>query len=237
MNTSLYSLSATMINQLNRVDVISNNLANVNTTAFKGDNLIEGSFNNYLQKAKENRTPTTAMSELVNTIPKIDGSYTNTQMGSFLETNNQLDFALNAKHTFFKIQDDKGNILLTRDGAFKNLNGELVTSEGFKVLNGANVPIAVENCFEQELSIVKADFKDMKKIGNNNYMHDDMKKVLVVENTDNQILQGTIEKSNINAVSTMVALIDAQRKLEQAQKAITGLSEMSEKLLTKIDGK
>lgn len=237
MNTSLYSLSATMVNQLNRVDVISNNLANVNTTAFKGDNLTEGSFNNYLQKAKESRTPTTAMNELVNTVPKIDGSYTNTQMGSFVETNNQLDFALNAKDTFFKIQDNNGNILLTRDGGFKNLNGELVTSEGYKVLNGGNAPIAIENGFEQELSIVKADFKDMKKIGNNNFIHDDLAKTTVVENTEGQIIQGTIEKSNVNAVSTMVALIDAQRKLEQAQKAVTGLSEISEKLLTKIDGR
>jgi flagellar basal-body rod protein FlgG len=48
---------------------------------------------------------------------------------------------------------------------------------------------------------------------------------------------GAIEKSNINAVTTMVALIDGQRRLEQAQKAITGISDLSDKLLTKIDGR
>jgi len=49
VNPGIYSLSATMVNQLNRVDVLSNNLANVNTYGFKEDNLVEGSFNHYLE--------------------------------------------------------------------------------------------------------------------------------------------------------------------------------------------
>lgn len=237
MNQGIYSLSATMINQLNRVDVISNNLANVNTVGFKGDNLIEGSFNNYLQKAKENKIPATPINTITNTVPKIDGSFTNGTIGAFTETNNQLDFALNANDTFFKIKDNNGNILLTRDGSFKSLNGELVTSEGYKVLNANNEPIAVEDGFEQELSIVKANYKDMHKVGSNNYQHRDNKQLITVDDQTNQIIQGSIEKSNINAVSTMVALIDAQRRLEQAQKAINGIDDINSKLLTKIDGR
>ncbi len=52
MTQGLHPLAANMINQLNRVDVISNNLANANTVGFKQDSLVEGSFNNYLEKAE-----------------------------------------------------------------------------------------------------------------------------------------------------------------------------------------
>ena len=237
MNPSLYSLSATMINQLNRVDTLSNNLANVNTTGFKEDNLVEGSFNHYLERAKEKKQETTTYSTIVNTVPKIDGSYVTQESGPIVQTGNDLDFALTGANTFFKIEDKAGNIFLTRDGSFKNLNGFLVTGNGEYVLNNNNQTIAVEEGFEQTISIYKADYKNIYKVGNNNYKFDDNQAVILVNNIDNDLVQGAIEKSNINSVTTMVELIAAQRRLEQAQKAITGLSEMSEKLLQKIDGR
>ena len=237
MNPGLYTLSATMVNQLNRVDTLSNNLANANTTGFKEDNLAEGSFNHYLERAAQKGFETRQYSTIVNTVPKIDGSYTNASAGAIVETNNQLDFALNSPDTFFKIQDKQNNILFTRDGAFKNQDGFLVTSEGNRVLNNDNEPIGIEEGFEQLISIVKADFNDIYKVGSNNYNYNNRNNLTPVVNLENEILQGAIEKSNINTVSTMVQLIDAQRRLEQAQKAITGMSQISEKLLQKIDGR
>lgn len=237
MNPGIYSLSATMVNQLNRVDVLSNNLANVNTYGFKEDNLVEGSFNHYLEKAQEKKLETTKYSEITNTVPKIDGSFVTQQQGTVVETNNKLDFALNDTNTFFKIKDQQGNILLTRDGSFKNINGLLGTSEGNLILNNENDPITVEEGFEQQISLVKADYNDIYKVGNNNYKYDDKQKIKPVTNLENQIVQGAVEKSNINAVTTMVQLIEAQRRLEQAQKAMTGIDEVNQKLLTKIDGK
>lgn len=237
MNPGIYSLSATMVNQLNRVDVLSNNLANVNTYGFKEDNLVEGSFNHYLEKAQEKKLETTKYSEITNTVPKIDGSFVTQQQGTIVETNNKLDFALNDRNTFFKIKDQQGNILLTRDGSFKNINGLLGTSEGNLILNNENKPITIEEGFEQQISLVKADYNDIYKVGNNNYKYDDKQKIKPVTNLENQIVQGAVEKSNINAVTTMVQLIEAQRRLEQAQKAMTGIDEVNQKLLTKIDGK
>lgn len=237
MNPSLYSLSATMVNQINRVDVLSNNLANVNTTGFKEDRLIEGSFNYYLERANEQKFETTKYSTVINTVPKIDGSFVNETQGAIVESGNELDFALNSSDTFFKIKDKQGNVLLTRDGTFKNLGGFLVTSEGNRVLNNDNEPIAIAEGFEQAISLVKADYNDLYKIGSNNFNYNDKNKLTPVVNLENEIIQGAVEKSNINAVSTMVHLIDAQRRLEQAQKSILGLSEMSEKLLQKIDGR
>ena len=237
MNQGIYSLSAAMINQLNRVDVISNNLANLNTNGFKEDNLVEGSFNHYLERlAAEKRTPT-KLDTVTNTVPKIDGNFINGIAGSIIETGNELDFALKHNDTFFKIQDKNGNKLLTRDGSFKNIGGFLSTFDGNKVLNNDNQPIQIGEGFDTQVSIVKTQYVNLNKIGNNNYKINDETKITPIIDNDQFIARGALEKSNINAVTAMVAMIDSQRRLEQEQKAITGIGEMTEKLLTKIDGR
>ncbi|MDD2699036.1 MAG: flagellar hook-basal body complex protein [Arcobacteraceae bacterium] len=237
MNQGVYSLSAAMINQLNRVDVISNNLANVNTNGFKEDNLIEGSFNHYLEKLAKKDIAPTKLDTINNTVPKIDGNFINGIIGSIVETNNPLDFALKTNDTFFKVADKEGNTFLTRDGSFKNIGGVLSTFDGKKVLNNNNQPINIADGFESQVAIVTTSYSNLNKVGNNNYKIADDTKLKPIIDNDQFMVLGAIEKSNINAVSTMVALIDSQRRLEQAQKAITGIGELSEKLLTKIDGR
>ena len=237
MNQGTYALSAAMINQLNRTDVISNNLANLNTNGFKEDNVVEGSFNYYLQRAKEEKFEPTKYSTITNTIPKIDGDFMKAEVGSIVETNNPLDFALKTNDVFFQIRDKNGEILLTRDGSFKNINGFLSTFDGKQVLDANKQPIAIVENFEPQIALVQTAFSNLDKIGNNNYKTNDATQVKPVNDNDQFLVLGAIEKSNINAVSAMVALIDSQRRLEQAQKAITGVSELSEKLLTKIDGR
>jgi len=235
MNPGIYSLSASMINQLNRVDVISNNIANSNTTGFKQDNLVEGSFNHYLQKAQENNTNLSKDSLVHNTIPKIDGDYIKGDVGSITTTGNRLDFALNQNETFFKVEDkNTKEIVYTRDGSFKNLNGFLSTAQGDKILNLDNEPIAVEEGFENQIALVQTPFTNMDKIGNNNYKANDFIKVTNITINDTHLLQGSIERSNVNTVSAMVALIDSQRRLEQSQKAITGIDDINSKLITQV---
>jgi flagellar basal-body rod protein FlgG len=234
MNQGIYSLSATMVNQLNRVDVLSNNLANANTTAFKEDNLVEGSFNHYLDRLKEKKIQPTKLDIVNNTVPKIDGDYIKGDVGALVTTGNQLDFALKDNEMFFKVKNQNGDILLTRDGSFKNVGGFLSTSEGLRVLNADNEPIAIEQGFEPQIALVKTKFENLDKIGNNNYKVNDMQKTTAILNSDNFMLQGSIEKSNVNSITTMVALIDSQRRLEQAQKAMNGIDEVNQKLLTKL---
>lgn len=226
-----------MINQLNRVDVISNNLANLNTNAFKEDNLVEGSFNHYLERLAQKDLAPTKLDTINNTVPKIDGNFIRGDIGSVVETNNPLDFALKTNDTFFKAQDKNGTILLTRDGSFKNLGGVLSTFDGKKVLNNNNQQINIEDGFQTQIALVNTQYSNLNKIGNNDYKILDDSKINPMIDNDQFLLLGAIEKSNINAVSTMVALIDSQRRLEQSQKAITGISELSEKLLAKIDGR
>ena len=234
MNLGTYPLAANMVNQINRVDTISNNLANLNTTGFKEDRLVEGSFNYYLQRAKEQSFIPTKINIINNTIPKIDGSYVNKDLGAIIQTGNRLDFALKEPDIFFKVKDNKGNILLTRDGSFKNMDGFLVTSEGYKVLNINNEPIAVDENFESQLVLIKTRFENLQKIGNNNYKILNSKNIFTITNTEGKVLQGALEKSNVNAVAAMVKLISAQRKMEQAQKALNGIDEINSRLISDI---
>ncbi|HIP13495.1 MAG TPA: flagellar hook-basal body complex protein [Arcobacter sp.] len=234
MNQGIYSLSATMINQLNRVDVISNNIANANTTGFKQDNLVEGSFNYYLQKAQKNDTNISKDSLVHNTIPKIDGDYIKGDVGSITTTGNKLDFALTQNETFFKLEDKNKNILYTRDGSFKNLNGFLTTAQGDKILNLDNEPIRIQEGFENQIALVKTPFTNLDKVGSNNYKANDRIQVENIVLNDTQMLQGSIERSNVNTIGAMVALIDSQRRLEQSQKAIRGIDELNGKLITQV---
>jgi flagellar basal-body rod protein FlgG len=235
MTQSLHQLTASMVNQLNRVDVISNNIANANTNAFKEDSLVEGSFNSYLSRKQEAEEPIDKESLVMNTMPKIDGNYISQDMGSIVETGNRLDFALNQNDMFFKIKNKNGEISYTRDGSFKILDNKLVTQNGNNVLDNQNNEIVVENeNFKNKISLVTIDFKNLAKVGDNNYKVKNNEDLLVVENNENYLLQGAIEKSNVNSIKSMVSLIEAQRKFEQSQKAITSIDAINGKVIESI---
>ena len=235
MTQGIHQLTANMVNQLNRVDLVSNNLANANTVGFKEDSLSEGSFNNYLEKAQEEKKDISKLSYIMNTIPKIDNDFINTNIGSVTDTGNKLDFALTQKDSYFKIKSTNGDIQLTRDGEFKVLNGNLVTKNGDNVLNNENNPIVVNNDnFYQNISVVSSDIKNLDKTGNNNYKIKNLDEIKVVANNMEYMSQGSIERSNVNTIKTMVDLIEAQRKFEQAQKAISGIDEINQKVISDV---
>ncbi|MEA3383951.1 MAG: flagellar hook-basal body protein [Campylobacterota bacterium] len=235
MTQGIHQLTASMVNQLNRVDIVSNNLANANTVGYKEESVSEGTFNHYLEKSLEEKRDVSKLSYIMNTIPKIDNKFLDTSIGSVVSTGNNLDIAITQQDKYFKIQLDSGEIQLTRDGEFKVLNGNLVTKNGDTVLNKENEPIAVNSdIFYQNIAIVSSDIKNLEKSGNNNYKIKDSNELQDIENNREYILQGSIEKSNVNTIKTMVQLIESQRKFEQAQKAITGINDIDKKVITDV---
>lgn len=234
MNQGTYPLAASMINQVNRLDQISNNLANVNTNGFKQEGTTETTFNYYLQRAQEQGTNPTKINTVTNNIPKIDSKFISDEMGPIAMTGNNLDFALNKPDTFFKIQNDEGNIVYTRDGAFKNLDNFLVDGNGNNVLNANNEPIVIDENVSSQLGVVKISYDNLEKIGDNTYSLKNPNQVQVFENNDNLVVKGAIEKSNVNSVSSMVELIDAHRRFDQSQKALKTIDELNASLIEKI---
>ena len=234
MNQGIYPLAASMINQVNRLDQISNNLANVNTNGFKQEGTTETTFNYYLERMQnENKMPS-KINTVTNNVPKIDSKFINSEMGPVVMTGNTLDFALNKPDTFFKIQNSKGDIVYSRDGAFKNLDNFLVDGNGNNVLNANNEPIAIEDGFESQIGISKISYENLEKIGDNTYLAKNNNEIENLENNDNQVVQGAIEKSNVNSVTAMVELIDAHRRFEQSQKAVKSIDELNASLIEKV---
>lgn len=236
MTQGIHPLAAAMVNQLNRVEVVSNNLANANTTGFKQENISEGSFNHYLNRMKEDGVEPAQLSEIMNTIPKYDDKYINSSLGSIKDTGNRLDFAISDKETFFKVQNENGDIELTRDGSFKILDNTLVTQNGYKVLDKNNNPITVSqenDDFVNTISLVTTSYENIEKIGNNNYKF--LSKENLKENDNSEVMiRGSLETSNVSSIASMVDLIEAQRKFEQAQKAITGINDIDKKVIDTI---
>ncbi|MEA2072641.1 MAG: flagellar hook-basal body protein [Campylobacterota bacterium] len=164
MQTGFYASAAGMVTQFNRLDTISNNLANVNTVGFKEDNVIVGDFMRMYKEARDelpnanhseegaafiNRTMTRA--------PQIVDDFTNHSVGTMQKTSNSFDFALSREGLFFAVKTPQG-IKLTRDGSFtKNDEGVLVTKQGYEVLPSDYFDAGGNISFAGEDSIVAVD--------------------------------------------------------------------------------
>lgn len=241
MTEGINPLAATMINQLNRVDTISNNIANVNTVGFKQNNLTESSFNSYLDEAISKNKKISKMSEVINTTPKITGHYLDNKLGSIKQTTNKLDFAITKEDTYFKIQNQKDEVEYTRNGSFKVLDGFLVTQNGDKVLNRNDYPVKVINNkgkdivdFKFNIALVKIDSKNLQQNGNNHYKVNNVDNVEDIAKNNEYLKNGYLESSNVNSMISMVSLIDAQRRFEQAQKAISAIDTLNGKVIDSL---
>ena len=141
MQNGYYSVTGAMVTQFNRLDVISNNLANLNTTAFKRDDVVVGDFKRIFQEAKEEmplRDNTKEGSKFLNAaitrVPQVVEQYIQYAQGGVKNTGNPLDFAMKREDTFFMVETPNG-IRLTQNGSFSiNDQGTLVTKEGYPVL-------------------------------------------------------------------------------------------------------
>lgn len=148
MMRALWTAASGMIAQQMNVDVISNNLANVNTTGFKKERV---EFKDLLYETMDRARVLPNSGKPVNlqvghgTTPV--ATVKNFETGSPEETGNALDFFIDGEG-FFMVQGPTNEINYTRDGSFKislTENGKmLTTSEGYPVLDEAGGPIIID---------------------------------------------------------------------------------------------
>ncbi|HHV09796.1 MAG TPA: flagellar hook-basal body complex protein [Clostridiales bacterium] len=152
MMRALWTAASGMTSQQTNVDVISNNLANINTTGYKKQT---AEFKSLLyQTIQEQSTDN-------NGNPKPSGiqvglgvrnSAISTQFtqGTFSETGNDTDFAISGKG-FFMVQTPDGEVAYTRNGAFQFARGPegmtLATAEGYPVLDTDGEPIVLDEAY------------------------------------------------------------------------------------------
>lgn len=242
MINGLYVAASGMNVEQKRMDILSNNLSNINSTGYKSEKVVVKSFRDLNPK---NQTNTNL--NYISDLTIIDKSIIDLSDGSIRYTENPLDFAINGKN-FFTIETPKGE-KLSKNGEFKlNNEGYLVNSDGYfvKGING-NIHINDENNFwvDETGNIVEGEentgkFKivsvenpeDISYTGDSYF---ELKEgAAPVENPDINIGQGCIENSNVNGIAQMVEMISITRSFETNQKAITMHDEILNKTVNEI---
>ena len=236
MINGLYTATSGMLMQQTRLDVISNNLANVNTTGFKKEQAVFSVFRPHEERLPQTWIRDTLYNKSINTAVILDDIYTNHENGELKQTGNVFDLALVKENAFFSI-DTPWGVRYTRAGDFTmNENGDLVTREGYPVMSnqegGApiNIPDGTHISTDREGNIYSdgivintlglSEFDDLsylQKVGRNLFAAVDIEPTLA---TAPQMYQGFLEQSNVNPISEMVRMIDASRGYEIYSKVV-----------------
>ena len=252
MVKGLYTAHTGMVNEMKRLDILANNLANADTTAYKKEGTTSRTFADEMSlriKDSSNMGIPKKLGDITYGV-HLGQVYTDYSTGNFKVTDNTTDFAIEG-NGFFAVAftDKQGNtsVKYTRDGAFTvNKEGYLVTKDGDYVLNATgamngdprqnnyirldpNASITVN-----KLGYVMQNNQIVGTIGmvdvdNYDYLEkygENLYNLLPGGNriaTDANIEQCTLETSNVNVVNEMVNMITIQRAYEAGQKVITSI--------------
>ncbi|MCX2682944.1 flagellar hook-basal body protein [Campylobacter sp. MIT 21-1685] len=143
MQNGYYQATGAMATQFNKLEVITNNLANINTSGYKRDDVIIADFKRVFREVQDElplENHTRAASRFVNTtidtVPQISQEYTDFSLGTLKATNNPLDVAITRDDAFYLVQTKDGEIRFSKDGNFQlDDEGYLVNKQGYKVLS------------------------------------------------------------------------------------------------------
>jgi len=239
--------------QQTRMAIVTNNLANVNTTGFKqGRAVFEDLMYQTISQAggatsQDTQDPSGL---LVGTGVRIVSTEKNFSQGSVKQTGNQLDVMIQGRGLFQVLLPD-GNLAYTRDGSFKvDANGRLVTASGYEVQPAITVPDKVQSLTIAVDGTVQATFADqpqpsqigtlqtvdflnpagLQARGENLYLETAASGTPQIGtpglNGLGNLVQGALEGSNVNVVEELVSMIETQRAYEMNSKAISTSDQM-----------
>jgi flagellar basal-body rod protein FlgF len=255
MIRGLYTSGWSMLANNKKMDVLSNNLANVNTTGYKKDTVVFESFPDMLTRRINDSQSFSNISgrigsmQLGNDVGEIFTYYT---QGNLVRTDNNSDLAIKDSDTaFFTIEvlDDQGNATeyYTRDGSFVvNANNQLITKDGHAVmgeegpiyLNGGDFIVEADGTIIQGWDVIDrllirefADPSTLRKYGNNLVSRT---AETVEQEFSGTIQQGFLEQSNVDIVREMIDMISVMRAYESNQKILQAQDETLEKAVNEV---
>jgi len=254
MSSSAMHVAKTGLNaQQTRMQVIANNLANVNTTAFKRD---RANFESLLYQvyrpggAQTSEATELASASAIGTGVRIVSTEKLYSQGSLVNTENSLDVAIDGQG-FFNVLLPDGQIGYTRNGTFaRNSEGTLTTASGYVLQPEITIPdgttginisadgiVSVTQAGQVEAQevgqILLAAFanpRGLQPVGESFVVETAASGTAVVAAPFNQgfgkLVQGSLEASNVNVVQQLVDMIETQRAYEVSSKSITAVDEM-----------
>ena len=264
MVKGLYTAWTGMTNEMNRMDVLTNSLANVDTTGFKKEGATAEAFKTQLAiKIKDTSEAGRLPKGIggINLGVKIGETYTDYSQGSFIVTDNKYDCAIDGKGFFaISFTDKQGNTSCkyTRDGAFTvSTDGYLRTKDGDYVLNmngaqngnpSANNYIRLDPNIDFQIDargFVTQDGQVVAQLGlidveNYDYLEKYGENMYNLLDGGQRIAstarveQGCLEASNVQVVDEMVTMITVARAYEANQKLIQTFDGMLDKAVNQV---
>jgi len=243
-----------MLAQQTNVEVISNNIANMNTTAYNRrrpefTDLLYQNLKRVGSNSSDNNTIVPSGIQLGLGV-KTTAVYRITEQGSMNNTDNTLDLAVQGKG-YFRVLLPNGQTAYTRAGSFQlSPQGQIVTQQGYEVLPGITVPnnavsVSINTSGQvlikldgQVAQSVAGQFQlsnfpneaGLEALGDNLYQETPSSGTPITANPGTAgfgtILQGYLEMSNVNVVTEVTNLISAQRAYEMNSKVIESSDEM-----------
>lgn len=253
MNQALWIAKTGLDAQQTRMSVISNNLANVNTTGFKQDRAVfeDLLYQTIRQPGAQSSTNTQLPSGLMigTGVRTVATEKLHTQ-GNIIQTQNALDIAIQGR-CFFQILMPDGTIAYTRDGTFQlDSTGQVVMSNGYPLEPGITIPEDAQSITigsDGTISVLQANTSDPTIVGNldladfvnptglqpigENLFKESAASGAPILGTPGldgygTTIGGALETSNVNVVTELINMIETQRAYEMNSKAISTADQM-----------
>lgn len=236
MNSGMYSALSGNIAAMERMDTISNNLANINTPGFKKDRM---SFEGFL--TSNTTPPAVSPAKTADPVLQKENVYVDYSAGQVSQSGNSLDVAI-AGDGFFTVSTPNGTAY-TRQGNFHlAADGTLVTTDGYPVMGqggpivikGGSVVIdakggiTVDGAAAGALNLV--DFpKPYNLTKTASALFVPANPQTTPQAANGEIRQGCLEGSNVDAVNEMVQMIETNRYFDACQRVILSYDNMASK--------
>ena len=242
MIRGLYTAVSGLISQEAKQDVITNNIANANTTGYKSDSIALKGFKEVLLENYDGGTAKKPKKQQLGTLSlgsSIDETKTFFTQGLLQESSSNTDFAIEGRG-FFTVEKE-GKEYYKRDGSFHvNTEGFLVNSTGQRVIGinsftgekgsiyigngkisqGNNGNILIDEIPAYRLNTVDfQNYDGLAKVGDNLY------EGAGAFNSNANVKQRYLEKSNVNVVNEMVEMMTVMRNFETNQKIVQIMDE------------
>ena len=253
MDTALWAAKTGLDAQHTRLTLISNNIANINTTGYKRGRVAfeDLLYQNVRQAGAQSSQQTELPSGLyLGTGVRVVATEKLFTQGSLEQTGNPLDVAITGRG-FFQILLPDGSLAYTRDGGFQmNADGELVNSSGYQLQPGITLPgdaMSVTIGRDGVVSVTQPGQTAPVQVGSlqlfdfvNATGLEPRGENLLVETASSGaptsgtpgtnglgiLVQSSLETSNVNVVEELVGMIETQRAYEINSKAISTADEM-----------
>ncbi|MDY0212110.1 MAG: flagellar hook basal-body protein [Desulfuromonadaceae bacterium] len=233
MSSGIYTALSGAVTRMNATDVISNNLSNINSNGFKKQRM---SFSSVLSDAVQNTK------SRGNNFTTIGASRIDFEQGAIADTGRELDFAI-AGTGLFRVQRG-GEMFYTRTGTFsRTVEGALVDNEGNAVMSADNQPIILpmgpfhvdeEGRIQTEegefgrIPVFDLPLEDLAHDASGRFVFNG-NAVAVVPAQDSQILQGSLERSNVNLMQEAALMINNMRSFESYNKVMKNYYDLNSK--------